>query len=170
VTVPNEPHRGRRHVLAWILALGIVLLSAACGSAALPGATVAAPKPSATLAAGKLRLLKIGTFPSPLYVTGAPGDMKRVFVVEKAGKIALLAGGHQTTKPFLNITSVVNSTGEEQGLLSMAFAPDYQTSGRFYVDDTGSNGDIHLVQYNRSGGETAGDLGVRPAQPLSILV
>jgi hypothetical protein len=45
----------------------------------------------------------------------------------------------------------VNSGGEKQGLLPMAFAPDYATSGRVYVDYTSANGDIHVVGDRRSG-------------------
>jgi glucose/arabinose dehydrogenase len=44
----------------------------------------------------------------------------------------------------------VGSAGSEQGLLSTAFAPDYAHSGRFYVDYTGRNGDVHVVQSRRS--------------------
>ena len=72
---------------------------------------------------------------------------------EKAGKIAVLVGGHRLARPFLDISGMVNSGGEEQGLLSMAFAPDYVTSGRFYVDYTSANGDIHVVGFRRSAGD-----------------
>ena len=44
-----------------------------------------------------------------------------------------------------------NASGEEQGLLSMAFAPDYAQSGRFYVDYTGANGNLHIVQCRHAG-------------------
>ena len=103
--------------------------------------------------AGALRLVSVGTFDQPVYLTGAPGDTKRIFVVEKAGKIAVLLGGHRLPRPFLDVSGMVNSGGEEQGLLSMAFAPDYVTSGRFYVDYTSANGDIHVVGFRRSAGD-----------------
>jgi glucose/arabinose dehydrogenase len=101
--------------------------------------------------AGSLRLVKVGTFAEPVYVTGAPGDTKRLFVVQKGGAIAVLVNGHPQAKPFLNITRFVNSSATEQGLLSMAFAPNYQRSGRFYVYYTGANGDVHVVQFSRAG-------------------
>src|SRR4051812_46310940 len=64
-----------------------------------------------------------------------PGDPHRVFVVEQAGRILEVRDAVKQDTPFLDITSLVRSGGE-QGLLSMAFAPDYATSGRYYVDYT----------------------------------
>jgi glucose/arabinose dehydrogenase len=76
-------------------------------------------------------LLQVGTFAQPVYVTAPPGDPSRLFVVQKTGKIVVVGGGGSST--FLDITGRVRSSGNEQGLLSMAFAPDYATSGMFYV-------------------------------------
>ena len=68
---------------------------------------------------------------SPVHVTAPAGD-DRVFIVEKAGRIRILDGDTLIGTPFLDITSkVVN--GAEQGLLSMAFHPDYASNGRFFV-------------------------------------
>jgi glucose/arabinose dehydrogenase len=134
--------RGIRPVAGALIAL-IALLVAACGSTSVADGTLAGPT-------GSPRLVSVGKFDQPVYLTGAPGDTKRVFVVEKTGKIVVV-GSHPLARPFLDITPVVNSGGEEQGLLSMAFAPDYPTSGRFYVDYTSANGDIHVVEYRRSG-------------------
>ncbi|MBV9338819.1 MAG: PQQ-dependent sugar dehydrogenase [Solirubrobacterales bacterium] len=97
------------------------------------GSTEAA-SPNTTLAtATGLRLVRIGTFHQPTYVTGAPSDDHRLFVVEKAGAIVVLVNGHSQRTPFLNITRLVESSGTVQGLLSMVFAPDYQRSGRLYL-------------------------------------
>jgi Glucose / Sorbosone dehydrogenase len=68
-----------------------------------------------------------------VYVTAPPNDPHRLFAVEQAGKIVEIRDGVVQDPPFLDITSDVRSTGNEQGLLSMAFAPDYATSGRYYV-------------------------------------
>jgi hypothetical protein len=100
---------------------------------------------SAAPAGAALHLSSIGDFSSPVYVTAPPGDPHRVFVVEQAGRIFEVRDGVKQTTPFLDISSQVRSGGE-QGLLSMAFAPDYATSGRYYVyytaprpgDSTGS--------------------------------
>jgi glucose/arabinose dehydrogenase len=84
-------------------------------------------------------------------VAAAPGDSHRLFVVQRTGRIIVLVGGRRRGRPFLDISDKVNASGEEQGLLSMAFAPDYQTSGRFYIDYTDSSNNIRIVQYRRAG-------------------
>jgi len=72
-------------------------------------------------------------------VAAAPGDTQRVFVVERAGRIRLIRNGAVLADPFLDISSKVDATGPG-GLLSMAFAPDYRKSGRFYVLYTDGSG------------------------------
>jgi glucose/arabinose dehydrogenase len=94
---------------------------------ALIALAVLAPPASAVL-----HLSSIGTFDQPVYVTAPPGDPHRVFVVEQPGRIIEVRDGVKQNPAFLDITSRVKSGGE-QGLLSMAFAPDYATSGRYYV-------------------------------------
>ena len=77
-------------------------------------------------------LVKLGDFDTPVYVAGPPGDASRVFVVEQPGRIQLLVNGQRQATPFLDATADV-LTGSERGLLSMAFSPDYATSGRVWV-------------------------------------
>ena len=68
----------------------------------------------------------------PVWLTNA-GD-SRLFVVQRKGTIKIITDSMQVlSTPFLNITSLVNSNQNEQGLLSMAFDPDYATNGYFYV-------------------------------------
>jgi glucose/arabinose dehydrogenase len=69
---------------------------------------------------------------NPLYVTAPPGDRTRLFVVERTGTIRIIKNGVVQTTPFLDITAEV-STGAEQGILGMAFPPDYATSKYFVV-------------------------------------
>jgi glucose/arabinose dehydrogenase len=115
---------------------------------ALTSAAFAAPSGAA------VSLLQIGSFAQPVYVTAPPGDTARVFVVQKQGRIAMVKGGVTTT--FLDLTSKVKSSGSEQGLLSMAFAADYATSGEFYVYYTappasGSTGsDLTIAAFRRA--------------------
>lgn len=68
----------------------------------------------------------------PVFLTHAPGDAERQFIVEKGGRIKILRGGEVLETPFLNIASQVDS-GSESGLLGLAFAPDFSTSRVFYV-------------------------------------
>jgi glucose/arabinose dehydrogenase len=81
-------------------------------------------------ASAAVALAQIGSFNEPVFVTAPPGDTSRVFVVQQGGRIAVVRDG--TASTFLDISGRVRAGGE-QGLLSMAFAPDYATSGTFYV-------------------------------------
>jgi hypothetical protein len=106
-----------------------------------------------------LALKRIGNFDSPTYVTGAPGAPKLFFVVEQPGKVAVLRGGHRLRHPFLDISSLVGYGGE-RGLLSIAFPPDYEQSGRFYVYYTDRAGNIRVDEFRRSS-PTRADSGSR---------
>jgi glucose/arabinose dehydrogenase len=145
------------------------LLALGCGSSnggaaartpspsAAPATTATAtPTPSSEAAAARpgLRLKRIGRFQSPVYVTSPPGDRKRLFVVEQGGRIRIIRGGKTLSQPFLNLSGSISSGGE-RGLLSMAFAPDYRTSGLFYVYYTARNGDIRIVEYQRANANRA---------------
>jgi glucose/arabinose dehydrogenase len=77
----------------------------------------------------------------PVFVTAPPGDKDRLFVVEQhTGKVRILkpATGAIEPTPFLQVTGL--SAGNEQGLLGLAFAPDFATSGAFYVSLTDATG------------------------------
>jgi glucose/arabinose dehydrogenase len=97
-------------------------------------------------AEAKLKLKRVGRFQAPVYVAAAPG-VKGIFVVEQAGRIRLLRKGKRRT--FLDIRGEVLHGGE-QGLLSVAFAPDYARSGLFYVYFTTNGGDIAIEEYRRA--------------------
>jgi glucose/arabinose dehydrogenase len=107
---------------------------------------------SAGATARTLRLVPVATFSSPVYATSAPGEPGNLYVVEQAGRVMVLQDGTQRATPFLDIRSIVTSGGE-QGLLSVAFDPDYQANHLFYVDYTDRNGDTRVVRY-RSDGRT----------------
>jgi glucose/arabinose dehydrogenase len=97
----------------------------------------------------KLGLQRIGRFRSPTFLTSPPGDTRRQFVTERGGAIRVLRDGTKLAKPFLNITGRVRSGGEA-GLLSMAFAPDYATSRRFYVYYVDKAGSVAVDEFRRS--------------------
>jgi glucose/arabinose dehydrogenase len=75
-----------------------------------------------------------GTYVQPVLLTSPPGD-PRLFVVEQGGTIRIV--GNPT--PFMTVTGI--TTGGERGLLGLAFAPDYATSRRFYLNYTNGAGD-----------------------------
>ena len=91
----------------------------------------------------------IGTFTHPIYVTSAPNTPSLLFVVEQVGVIQVLQNEVKRPTPFLDIRPLVSSGGE-RGLLSIAFAPDYAASRRFYVAFTNSNGDVEIDEFRRS--------------------
>src|SRR6267378_5649843 len=90
---------------------------------------------------GTPTLALVGNFTNPVYLTAAPADTQRLFVVEKDGRVIVLHHDSIQTRPFLDITGSVATSGE-QGLLSIAFDPLYATNGRFFVYFTDVNGDI----------------------------
>jgi len=94
---------------------------------------------AAPAAAQSVHLVPFGgqSFSLPYYVTGAPGDPSRVFVVEGGGTIRLVKNGVTQGTPFLDISGDVCSSadgcGSESGLFSIALSPDYASSGLFYA-------------------------------------
>lgn len=99
---------------------------------------------------GELALRRIGKFDQPVYVAGAPGFPKLLFVVEQEGEIVVLKGGKPLAKPFLDIRSLVGYNGAERGLLSVAFPPGYASSGRFYVYYVDKGGSIRIDELHRA--------------------
>jgi glucose/arabinose dehydrogenase len=98
---------------------------------------------------------------APIYVTHAPGDRERLFIVQRGGAIRILNlnSGALEPVPFLSIPGV--DTAGEGGLLGMAFHPDYANNGKFYVNVTIDNGgqdfqgaespfSTHIRQYTAS--------------------
>jgi glucose/arabinose dehydrogenase len=96
-------------------------------------------------------LVPLGSFVAPTYVGVAPGEPELLFVVEQIGRIVVLQNEVKVSQPFLNISDLVLAPGDEQGLFSVAFAPDYQSSGRFYVAFTNKSGDLELNEFRRMG-------------------
>jgi glucose/arabinose dehydrogenase len=93
-------------------------------------------------------------FTTPFHVAAPPGDTTRVFVVEAAGRIRLVKAGVTQPTAFLDVNADVLDIGEsgcECGMFSMAFAPDYATSGLFYVfytrdDPTPGNQHVLVIE------------------------
>ena len=95
-----------------------------------------------------VRLLLLGRFHNPTYLAAPPGDERR-FVVQRRGTIVALRG-RKRLGTFLDVSERVSTAGEG-GLLSMAFAPDYASSGRFYVYYTDKRGFLQIDQFRRGG-------------------
>ena len=129
--------------------LPILALSTACNGF-LESGTPPPPPP------GTPALYFLGNFSSPVYLTAAPADTQRLFVVEQSGRVLVLLHDTVQTRPFFDIRGRI-AAGGEQGLLSIAFDPQYATSGRFYVYFTNSSGDIRIVRYNVSSDPDSAD-------------
>jgi glucose/arabinose dehydrogenase len=117
-----SPMPGRGLLLA--LALGVAAFAPLSGQ----GATTPGGVPQS------LFLQPVGAFQYPVFVTSPPGDQQRMMVVQQGGLIKLVLNGVIQATPFLDAhTWTTFSPGGDLGLLSVAFAPDYATTGRFYV-------------------------------------
>src|SRR5688572_2301468 len=78
------------------------------------------------------------SFPRPIDLQHAGDNTNRIFVVEQAGVISVFqnVASAPSKKTFLDITAKVNDSGNEEGLLGLAFHPNYETNGYFYVNYT----------------------------------
>ncbi len=88
-------------------------------------------------------------FDSPVDMTNAGDD--RLFIVEQDGIIKVVsASGVANSTNFLNISSGVGSGGNEQGLLGLAFHPDYENNGYFFVNYTDNSGNTKICRFEVS--------------------
>lgn len=86
----------------------------------------------------------------PVFATSAPGDTDSLFVLEQhTGSIQRIALSSGTRSTFATLPNGTLSTRGEQGLLGLAFHPDYQTNGRYYLNYTDSSGDTRVSEYTR---------------------
>ncbi len=115
----------------------------ALAEATAPASVVELPDPAgvtwAPVAAG---------FDNPLGLAGM-GDA-RLFLLEQPGVVRVIQGGEVISAPFLDIRDRVEDGGLEQGLLGMAFHPDYVANGAFYVYYTGQGGEVRIAGYQVS--------------------
>ncbi len=132
--------------VAWVIAV-------ACDGTAAPGPTPppATPTPAATGSPGATPTAPLPQLPAialervadgferPTFVTGAGDGSGRLFVLEKRGTIRIVRNGTVASQPFLDIRTLVRSSGNEQGLLGLAFHPRYSENGRFFVFYTASD-------------------------------
>ena len=112
------------------------------GSAFTPGSTAAEFPPPAPV----LRKIASG-LNKPVFLTHAGDGSGRLFLVEKTGTIRILKDGALMENPFLDVADRIKSTGNEQGLLGLAFDPQYPADGSFYVNYTDVNGNTVVARY-----------------------
>lgn len=86
-------------------------------------------------------------FDRPLFLTHANDGSNRIFVVEKSGFIRIVRDGQIVEPAFLDISERVTTSGNEQGLLGMAFAPNYSESGYFFVNYSDTSGNTVISRF-----------------------
>jgi glucose/arabinose dehydrogenase len=123
----------------------LLLLGGGAGSAA-----AGSEAPVVGNGRGGVELKLLGSFDRPVYAETAPGraNRKLLFVVEQGGVVRVLRRNRTLRKPFLDISDKVQPEGE-QGLLSIAFDPEYASNRRLYAYFTDSEGDIRVSQFRR---------------------
>src|SRR6185312_3317660 len=134
-------------VIAWPLAIGgfaeAAVLAPAAGVRAAPPAAPADAQIKLTLVASGLS--------SPVFVTSAQDGTGRLFIVEQTGRIRIYANGSVLSTPFLDLEGKV-SGGSEQGLLGLAFHPNFETTHKLYVNYTNLAGDTIIREYRTYAG------------------
>lgn len=95
---------------------------------------------------------------APLYLTAPPGDGSRLFIVEQTGAIRIVKDGVLLPTPFIDLSARLVAGGE-QGLLGLAFDPDYATNGRFVVHYTDLAGDTRVSSFQVSADPDVADAG-----------
>ena len=83
----------------------------------------------------------------PNGIVAAPDGSGRLFVLEQPGRVRVIVNGKLQAKPYLDISRQVLFTGLETGILGMAFAPDFKTSGRFFVTFSSRVGTTELARF-----------------------
>lgn len=99
-----------------------------------------------------LTLEKVGRFKQPVHLAQPPGQDSPLFVVERPGTVRVIVDGVRKRRPFLDLRRPVKHTGKggEQGLLSIAFSPDYAETGLFYVAYTDRRDALRVVEFRRA--------------------
>jgi hypothetical protein len=108
---------------------------------ALPASAAAAPE-----------LVPVGEFDEPVAIAAPARDASRLMVVEREGLIRLVKDGAEQPTPFADLTGPVLAASDEQGLLGLAFPPDYAATGLFYVFITADSppGELQIRELQRS--------------------
>ena len=111
-----------------------------------------------------------GRISSPIGITHAGNNSNALFVIEQSGTIRILVDGQLLPNPFLDIQAKVGAGGNEQGLLGLAFHPNYNQNGAFFVNYTDLEGNTVISQFQVSADPFVADPNIetpilRVAQP-----
>jgi glucose/arabinose dehydrogenase len=95
----------------------------------------------------QLQFTRVSTLGNVVDIANAGDGSYRLFLVQKSGRIIINQFEQDLEQPFLDITDRVGAGGSEQGLLSVAFPPNYETCGVFFVWYTDTSGDTVLSRF-----------------------
>lgn len=145
--------------------LSLLALGAACsGSPSADDSGVAADTTRARQATGLRAQVVVEGLTRPVDLVSPAGD-RRLFVVEQPGRIRIIENRRLLPTPYLDITDRVRSSGNEQGLLGLAFHPQYASNGYLFVNYTDLNGDTRVERYRAGSDPNRAD----PASAKQIL-
>ena len=118
--------------------------------AVIVGAALLAASGSVSHAQTLTTQLYMSGLSNPVFVTHAGDGSGRLFVLEQSGRIRVIdsAGNLQAT-PYLDIDAI-SASGGERGLLGLAFHPDFDNNGKFYINYTNNSGNTVVAEYTRS--------------------
>jgi glucose/arabinose dehydrogenase len=132
-------------VLAAVVGTGVAAFGTGAGSES------AAPAREGTAEQTQARIVAVARgLAEPIGLAAAPREPRRMYVVEQRGTVRVVDRGRLRPGFFLDIRRLVQSGGE-QGLLGLAFHPNYATNRRFYVHYTNRGGDTRVVEYRSNG-------------------
>ena len=139
----------------------------------IPSIPVASPSPAPTVTPPtpaldgiRLRLEPvIGGLERPVFVTDARDGSGRLFIVEKGGTIRILENGQLLARSFLDIRERVGSRSSEQGLLGLAFPPQFARTGHFFIDYTDLSGNTVISRFQITGDANVAD----PSSEFKVL-
>lgn len=135
------------HATFVALLTGVTLIAGCGGVSGSPDTVGTAAGRDSSLT--KVGLEKIGEFEHPVYITQPPAT-DDLYVVEQGGTVRIVRDGQVAGTPALDISDEVTAEGE-QGLLSVAFSPDFQDSHLAYAYYTGNDQDQHVVEFTVAG-------------------
>ena len=126
--------------------IGLRRLAAAAGACLALGLL-----PGQAFGASSIKTVLFGKFTAPVSLSQVPGSASDIWVVQKNGQIVVARNGVTQATKALNITGSV-SYGAEQGLLGLAFAPDFVSSRLVYVTYTDRSNALILAEYHEAAG------------------
>lgn len=142
------------------LLFGIAILSALIGSSRGGSSVMAAPSGAIppnvfTLEPSRLRFnLLVNGLNQPTVITNAGDGSGRIFIAERSGIIRIYSNGSLNATPYLDMHTIVNSASGEQGLVALAFHPQYATNGYLYTVHTNASGSLVLSRFKVSSGNS----------------